>query len=597
MEDDKSKLADEHSTIRNLVFSAKVLGLTLAQGLRNFLHPVAKAKMGQSLPEAPQLGISVSSLWPSDDSEKNWILTAGKVENLRIAARLLHGLEFAPGQMFSFWRQLGNPNFGKRFVLGREIREGCIVPVVAGGLCQLSNALYDLALSGKFEIIERHAHSKIIPGSLAEKGRDATVKWNYVDLKFKSNVAFRIEVELTSHSLIVWLKGHAKIESNTASPPALNLKVIRASSISLNDCLSCGNGACANHVKMTNLENPRVIRCLFLDESWSEFKGYVEHIIKPGDCVIAPFFSGMRLKIPRFTWTSSKSSVTKSFRLDALMRSLAVRKVAKSGGNPFATQIEWDSRIARKFSRRIPVNCQHLIVSQTLVPYLWSEGALGGRTFDVLATRLPMKDLHQRLDLGKKLHPASTTFDDFRAPQQVVLAEAAAFNAARKIITPHPAIAELYPKKAALLEWQSPAVGSTENSGRSDKILFPASGLGRKGAYEMRRLARELDFSLIILPGPSDSPDFWNDISIEVESGEPLKNVGLIIYPTYIEQQPRLLLKAQSAEIAIITTAASGLAANQTTKIVPIGDFATLHAAVTEFLLIRGGTVGKIRSE
>ena len=76
------------------------------------------------------------------------------------------------------------------FVKGRELREGCIIPNVGGGLCQVSNALYDAALQAGHEIVERHAHTQVIAGSLAEQGRDATVFWNYVDLRFRSERPF-----------------------------------------------------------------------------------------------------------------------------------------------------------------------------------------------------------------------------------------------------------------------------------------------------------------------------------------------------------------------------------------------------------------------
>ena len=72
-------------------------------------------------------------------------MTAGKIENLRISTKKLHGLEGKANETFSFWKHIGNPNFGQDYVIGREIREGCIVPTIAAGLCQLSNALYDAA--------------------------------------------------------------------------------------------------------------------------------------------------------------------------------------------------------------------------------------------------------------------------------------------------------------------------------------------------------------------------------------------------------------------------------------------------------------------
>ena len=74
---------------------------------------------------------------------------------------------------------------------------------VAGGICQLSNALYACALEAGFAIHERHAHTRIIPGSMVEPGRDATDFWNYVDLRFSSRRSFRIGSIMTAADLIV----------------------------------------------------------------------------------------------------------------------------------------------------------------------------------------------------------------------------------------------------------------------------------------------------------------------------------------------------------------------------------------------------------
>ena len=114
------------------------------------------------------------------------------------------------GKTFGFWKQIGRTSSLKGFAEGRELREGCVIPTIGGGLCQLSNALYDAALQAGFEIVERHAHTQVIPGSLAEKGRDATVFWNYVDLRFRSDAAFRIEATLDGDELIVQFRGAAE---------------------------------------------------------------------------------------------------------------------------------------------------------------------------------------------------------------------------------------------------------------------------------------------------------------------------------------------------------------------------------------------------
>src|SRR6185312_11924849 len=112
-------------------------------------------------------------------------LQLGKVQNLRAAAALLDGLEIPAGAPWSFWRQLGRTTERRGFAVGRELREGCLIPTLGGGLCQLSGAIYNAALEAGLEIVERHRHSHPGVGNLAAVGRDATVVWSYVDLRLR----------------------------------------------------------------------------------------------------------------------------------------------------------------------------------------------------------------------------------------------------------------------------------------------------------------------------------------------------------------------------------------------------------------------------
>ena len=215
--------------------------LTAKRLAENLFSNIKVYKDAQKLITLPVIALSESDLWNPYDNEDNWILTAGKIENIRIAARKLNGIEVKANEIFSFWKHIGNPNFGKGYVIGREVREGCIVPTIAGGLCQMSNALYDAALKANFEIVERHRHTRVIQGSLAEQDRDATVKWNYVDLRFRSDYDFRIEVELTSEKLIVRFKSTQK---NSSAQTSENIRDYNK----LNDCYSCGNTSCFKHL-------------------------------------------------------------------------------------------------------------------------------------------------------------------------------------------------------------------------------------------------------------------------------------------------------------------------------------------------------------
>src|SRR5262249_13963057 len=136
-------------------------------------------------------------------------LLLGKVENLRLACRKIHCRVLLPGQLFSFWKQVGPPWRWRGFVLGREVREGCVLPTSGGGLCQLSGSLLEAAPSLGGELVERHRHTGLPGGIASSSQRDATLFWNYVDLRFRSPVAILFECYLSEDALVVRLKGKA----------------------------------------------------------------------------------------------------------------------------------------------------------------------------------------------------------------------------------------------------------------------------------------------------------------------------------------------------------------------------------------------------
>lgn len=192
------------------IFRVKVTLLQTKRCAENlFDKNLARLSLQFELEDQPVIAESKTILWTEKDEREKFLL-AGKIHNLRLAVKKLNGLEVSAGKTFSFWKHIGKTNRRKGYVAGRELREGCIIPNVGGGLCQLSNALYDAALKANFEIVERHAHTQIVKGSLAEQGRDATVFWNYVDLRFKSANAFRIEAKLDAEHLIVRFKSSRK---------------------------------------------------------------------------------------------------------------------------------------------------------------------------------------------------------------------------------------------------------------------------------------------------------------------------------------------------------------------------------------------------
>jgi len=106
------------------------------------------------------------------------------------------------GRMFSFWGAIGAPTPARGYVAGRAIVADRLDESIGGGLCQLSGALYELALRGGLEIVERRAHSHDLY-SEAERftplGLDATVVFGFTDLRFRNRtgatIAFRLQVD------------------------------------------------------------------------------------------------------------------------------------------------------------------------------------------------------------------------------------------------------------------------------------------------------------------------------------------------------------------------------------------------------------------
>lgn len=112
-------------------------------------------------------------------------LERGKAHNVALAASKIHKLQICRDHSFSFWRAVGRLRKEDGFVAGLEIHGGCLVPSIGGGVCLLSNALFEMAARLGWDILERHGHTKeAVPPEGDIWGLDATVLYPYVDLRF-----------------------------------------------------------------------------------------------------------------------------------------------------------------------------------------------------------------------------------------------------------------------------------------------------------------------------------------------------------------------------------------------------------------------------
>ncbi len=108
-------------------------------------------------------------------------LESGKRHNVRLVVAALHGLVITPSRPFSFWRAVGPATAARGFTWGMELRSGCAVPAIGGGICLVTNALFTIAAQLGWHVIERHGHSMALGDAHA---LDATVAFPHVDLRF-----------------------------------------------------------------------------------------------------------------------------------------------------------------------------------------------------------------------------------------------------------------------------------------------------------------------------------------------------------------------------------------------------------------------------
>lgn len=550
------------------VFAFKACLLRLARSLRESAartkprrHPRGTALIG-----APIIADSRTPLWTEPTGERDRALTAGKIHNLRLAAGALNGVEVPAGAVMSFWRQVGRATRRRGFVTGRELREGCLIATTGGGLCQLSNALYGAALAAGFEIVERHAHSHVVPGSRAAAGRDATVFWNYVDLRFRSRAAFRIEARLTSDRLVVVFRALQPFSPAVIAPSADPRR-------EANDCTSCGETGCHRH-DPNRMESPHPSTAWLVDACWPEFNALFQTRAKASDALFLPT---RRFARSRYGWTAKLCARERQATLPTLRRSLALRK-RPMGAALQRLILAGDRALAVHYAARLSYLDTHLVVSQNLLPHLWRLGALQGRGFEVLMERLPLYCLQARLDRAAEIYPQSPTLADFRAPPEIVEAEREALAAAERLYTPHAMIAALDPPRSQVLPWAASKGPLGRKGGRT--VLFPAAALGRKGAYALREALEGWEIDLVVARRAVETSGFWGARPVRVLEGPRPLELAAVVLPAIVEHQPRALLWALASGIPVVATQACGLAPQPGLVLIPDCDAEALRGAL-----------------
>lgn len=124
--------------------------------------------------------------------------------NLVIAMKKLNGTVVMPGEVFSYNKTLGKRTVEEGYQDANGFAGGKVVPMLAGGICQISSTLYDAALYANMNIVERHNH--MFQATYVDPGKDATVVYGSLDFKFENTRKYPIMIKTKCGSGLAEIK-------------------------------------------------------------------------------------------------------------------------------------------------------------------------------------------------------------------------------------------------------------------------------------------------------------------------------------------------------------------------------------------------------
>ena len=113
-------------------------------------------------------------------------------DNISLAASSINDTLLKPGWTFSFNDVVGERSYSNGYKTAGVILNGRPAQGVGGGICQVSSTLYNAVLLAGLTPTERTPH--YFPSSYIASGRDATVAYGQIDLKFRNDLPHNVYV-------------------------------------------------------------------------------------------------------------------------------------------------------------------------------------------------------------------------------------------------------------------------------------------------------------------------------------------------------------------------------------------------------------------
>lgn len=123
--------------------------------------------------------------------------------NIEIACKKINGIVIKPGEIFSFWKLVGNPSKENGFEKALVIAANGFGEGYGGGLCQMANMIHYLVLHSPLEVVEMYHHSDCLFPDYKRRvpfGTGTSVCYKSLDYRFRNNTSQNVSIN-------VWVEG------------------------------------------------------------------------------------------------------------------------------------------------------------------------------------------------------------------------------------------------------------------------------------------------------------------------------------------------------------------------------------------------------
>lgn len=123
----------------------------------------------------------------------NYVNKPNRTTNLKLACKAINGTILQPGETFSFNATVGERTAAKGYKKATIFTGSTsTAESLGGGVCQVASTMFNAALLGNLEIVERYQHSQRV--AYCPLGRDAAIYWGSENFRFKNTTKYPLKI-------------------------------------------------------------------------------------------------------------------------------------------------------------------------------------------------------------------------------------------------------------------------------------------------------------------------------------------------------------------------------------------------------------------